>query len=152
LSGVVTSWVLARIDRRRSWEHFTSALESDVSDVQGGTTQEGIHLGAMAGTVDLAQRCYGGIVTRGGQLSFDPVLPQPLDRLSFNVHYRLHRLEVEITPERLMVVAAQSRAAPITVGCRGQTVTLEAGGSASWELTGSGPLEGGRGPTTKAGP
>jgi hypothetical protein len=28
---------------------------------QGGTTAEGIHLGAIAGTVDLLQRCYSGL-------------------------------------------------------------------------------------------
>jgi hypothetical protein len=49
LSRVVHSWVLARSDRVRSWNLFTEALESDISDTQGGTTPEGIHLGAMAG-------------------------------------------------------------------------------------------------------
>src|SRR5215216_1859279 len=29
-----------------------TALESDVDDIQGGTTQEGIHMGVMAGTLD----------------------------------------------------------------------------------------------------
>ena len=53
LSKVVHSWVLARADRRKAWDYFLEALESDIADVQGGTTGEGIHLGAMAGTVDL---------------------------------------------------------------------------------------------------
>jgi trehalose/maltose hydrolase-like predicted phosphorylase len=57
LSGVVNAWVLARSDRQRSWRFFAEALASDLHDVQGGTTAEGIYLGAMAGTVDLAQRC-----------------------------------------------------------------------------------------------
>ena len=52
LSGVVNAWVLARSDRTRSWRFFAEALASDLHDVQGGTTAEGIHLGAMAGTVD----------------------------------------------------------------------------------------------------
>ena len=55
-SWVAHSWVLARLDRRRSWELFLQALNSDIADLQGGTTHEGIHLGAMAGTVDLIQR------------------------------------------------------------------------------------------------
>jgi trehalose/maltose hydrolase-like predicted phosphorylase len=37
-----------------------TALESDVGDIQGGTTQEGIHMGVMAGTLDLIQRGYVG--------------------------------------------------------------------------------------------
>ena len=40
------------------------ALESDIADVQGGTTGEGIHLGAMAGTVDLLERGFTGLETR----------------------------------------------------------------------------------------
>ncbi|MET0834346.1 MAG: glycoside hydrolase family 65 protein, partial [Actinomycetota bacterium] len=75
LSGVVNAWVLARSDRPRSWRYFTEALASDLHDVQGGTTAEGIHLGAMAGTVDLAQRCYTGLETREDVLWLNPCLP-----------------------------------------------------------------------------
>ena len=56
----------------RSWEFFLEALESDVSDIQGGTTAEGIHLGAMAGTVDLLQRCYTGLEIRDDVLRLEP--------------------------------------------------------------------------------
>ena len=52
LCRVVYSWVLARSDRPRSMTFFTEALQSDVTDSQHGTTAEGVHLGAMAGTVD----------------------------------------------------------------------------------------------------
>ncbi|MBE0431603.1 MAG: trehalose-phosphatase, partial [Dehalococcoidia bacterium] len=45
LSRVVHAWVLARSKRELSWHLFKEALESDVSDIQGGTTKEGIHLG-----------------------------------------------------------------------------------------------------------
>ncbi|MDJ0498279.1 MAG: glycoside hydrolase family 65 protein, partial [Acidimicrobiia bacterium] len=64
LSRIVNAWVLARSDRKRSWEFFEGALLSDVTDIQGGTTPEGIHLGAMAGTVDLVQRGFTGLETR----------------------------------------------------------------------------------------
>ena len=65
LSRVAHSWVLARSDRRRSWDLFQRALDSDIADIQGGTTREGIHIGAMAGVIDLVQRCYLGIEMRG---------------------------------------------------------------------------------------
>jgi hypothetical protein len=35
-----------------------TALESDVGDIQGGTTQESIHMGVMAGTLDELLRVY----------------------------------------------------------------------------------------------
>jgi alpha,alpha-trehalase len=75
LSGVVNASVLARSDRPRSWRFFTEVLASDLHDVQGGTTAEGIHLGAMAGTVDLVQRCYTGLETRDGVLGSTPACP-----------------------------------------------------------------------------
>ncbi|MEE9124082.1 MAG: glycoside hydrolase family 65 protein, partial [candidate division NC10 bacterium] len=64
LSRMVHSWVMARSDREGAWQLFTEALETDVSDIQVGTTPEGIHLGAMAGTVDIIQRAHTGIETR----------------------------------------------------------------------------------------
>jgi alpha,alpha-trehalase len=79
LSRVIHSWVLARSDRIRSWRLFTEALESDISDIQGGTTPEGIHLGGMAGCVDMIQKGFTGIETREDVLWFNPCLPEELE-------------------------------------------------------------------------
>ena len=68
LSRVVHAWVLARSDRPRAMRYFAEALQSDVSDIQQGTTAEGVHLGAMAGTVDLVQRVSTGIEITGDVL------------------------------------------------------------------------------------
>ena len=57
LSRLTHGWVLARTDRPRSWSLFEQALEADLADTQGGTTHEGVHLGAMAGTADMVIRC-----------------------------------------------------------------------------------------------
>jgi hypothetical protein len=35
-----------------------TALECDVDDIQGGTTQESMHMGVMAGTLDELRRIY----------------------------------------------------------------------------------------------
>jgi alpha,alpha-trehalase len=136
LSRIVHSWVLARSDRERSWEQFSQALESDVADVQGGTTPEGIHLGAMAGTVDLLQRGYAGLETRGGVLWFGPALPEKLHALEFEIHYRGHRLQVRITPERLRLSTTPSEVAPIRVGFGDEVVELSPGSTAEWPLMG----------------
>ena len=53
LSFITHAAVLAALDPESSWERFLVALESDVGDVQGGTTKEGIHMGVMSGTLDL---------------------------------------------------------------------------------------------------
>ena len=56
LSFVTHAGVLAAIDPESSWDRFLVALHSDADDIQGGTTKEGIHMGVMAGTLDLMQR------------------------------------------------------------------------------------------------
>lgn len=96
LSRVVNAWVLARVDRPRSWKVFCRALESDVTDIQGGTTAEGIHLGAMAGTVDIIQRCYTGIELKEGILWLNPLLPEELRKLNMKIRYRGHWLKLQV--------------------------------------------------------
>ena len=134
LSRVVHARVLTRSDRLRSWQLFTEALESDVADIQGGTTPEGIHLGAMAGTADILERAYTGLVARGDVLWFDPVLPEQVGRLHIHVRYRGHPLRIDITQERLRVEALQSCAAPIHIGFNGQVHTLETGQAKQFPL------------------
>jgi trehalose/maltose hydrolase-like predicted phosphorylase len=130
LSGVVNAWVLARSDRLRSWRFFTEALASDLHDVQGGTTAEGIHLGAMAGTVDLAQRCYTGLETRDDVLWLNPSLPEELDGLDFEVRYRGNwGINLHLTPDRLLVRVPASCVGPVRIGVKGEVVELAPGSS-----------------------
>ncbi|MGW5236849.1 glycoside hydrolase family 65 protein [Streptomyces nodosus] len=89
LSSVVHGWVLARARRAEAWTFCLEALRGDIADVQGGTTGEGIHLGAMAGTLDVVQRGLPGLETRDGALWLDPVVPPELS-YGFAVHYRGH--------------------------------------------------------------
>lgn len=127
LSRVVHSWVLARSDRVRSWNLFTEALESDVSDIQGGTTPEGIHLGAMAGVVDMIQRGYAGIVARSDALWFDPTLPETVANLKMPLRYRGHALRVEIHLNKLKVEAVSCAANPIKIGYKDKVFGLKEG-------------------------
>lgn len=103
LSRVVHAWVLSRSDRDHSCSLFRDALESDIPDIQGGTTSEGIHLGAMAGTVDLVQRCYAGIETRDNILWINPHLPTELAGLRFRIRYRRHWVLLDIDHQRVQV-------------------------------------------------
>jgi alpha,alpha-trehalase len=136
LSRVVHSWVLARSDRVRSWKLFCEALKSDIEDIQGGTTPEGIHLGAMAGTVDLITRGYTGIEPRDDVLWFNPCLPEKMAKLHVHIRYRGHALEVEVTPDRLEVRTLKSKEMPIKVGFKKKTYDLEAGSAVKIDLSG----------------
>jgi trehalose/maltose hydrolase-like predicted phosphorylase len=133
--------VLARSDRPRSWRFFAEALASDLHDVQGGTTAEGIHLGAMAGTVDLAQRCYTGLETRQDVLWLNPSLPEELAGLDFDVRYRGNwGINLQLTPQLLRVSLAASDAPPVRIGVKGVVVELRPGTNHEFPLEPAEPL------------
>ncbi|MFW6154895.1 MAG: glycoside hydrolase family 65 protein [Planctomycetota bacterium] len=127
LSRVVHSWVLSRSDRERSWGLFHDALQSDVADIQGGTTAEGIHLGAMAGTLDLVQRCYAGVNIGSGVLYLDPCLPDELEQLTMRIRYRDEWMYLRINHEVMEVVAETRKAGPVTIAHAGERHSLAPG-------------------------
>lgn len=134
LSRIVHSWVLARTNRKGSWKQFKDALEGDISDDLGGTTAEGVHLGGMAGTVDLMQRCYGGLDLREDMLWIDPCLPPQLNRLAFPVIYRGHRVDLDITRNAVTVTTHKSAVKPIDVNIRDERHRFKAGESKIFSL------------------
>lgn len=134
LSAVVHAWVLARAHRERALELFVQSLETDVGDIQGGTTREGVHLGAMAGTVDLLQRCFSGVETRGDRLLLNPYWPEALGTLAFAIRYREHVLELRISGAEIEVAACPGAQEPIEVACRGEVAELHAGSSVAFRL------------------
>lgn len=127
LSAVVHSWVLARGNRRMAMEYFEQVLKSDVADIQGGTTAEGIHLAAMAGSVDLLQRCYTGLETRDDRLILGPQWPEALGPIEFPLVYRGQRLHLRISGRTAVVTSEAGNAGPIDVECRGRVRPLPPG-------------------------
>jgi trehalose/maltose hydrolase-like predicted phosphorylase len=105
LSFIAHAGILAGLDPKSSWERYMVALESDIGDVQGGTTQEGIHMGVMAGTLDLIQRGYLGTDIRNGTLHFDPKPLRNLEGVSFPMRFRGTPLEVKLEEDKLTVAA-----------------------------------------------
>lgn len=134
LSRVVHSWVLARADRARAWKLFKQALHSDVSDIQGGTTPEGIHLGAMAGTIDVIQRCYTGVEMRNDVLWLNPRLPAELERVTLRIRYRGHWLKLFVTHQELNVSFEHGWSGHAKIGVRGRVETFCEGESRTYLL------------------
>ncbi len=134
LSAVVYAWLLTRSDRAGSWELFEYALKSDIADIQGGTTHEGIHLGAMTGTLDLVQRGYTGLAVEENELHFDPALPVEVPRLDLLLYYRGHHLRLALDQTYLRVSAPPSDLPPVTIACDGQRGVLRAGETLSFDL------------------
>lgn len=127
LSNVVHSWVEARGDRVRSWAFLVRALESDLADIQGGTTSSGVHLGAMAGSIDMVTRCYTGLELRHGRLNLHPVLPPEVRKIDFTLYFRQQLIRLTVYPDLVRVSISPGGAEPITVALEGTAVLLEPG-------------------------
>jgi trehalose/maltose hydrolase-like predicted phosphorylase len=135
LSFVAHAGVLAGIDPESSWERFVAALESDIGDIQGGTTKEGIHMGVMSGTLDLIQRTYVGSEIRDGALYFKPRLTDRLNGLSFSMQFRGTPMLVELGDGELTVTApTEGFSRPIKVGLGDEVHELSAGDRRTFRL------------------
>jgi len=135
LSFVTHAGVLAALDPESSWQRFLVALRSDVDDIQGGTTKEGIHLGVMAGTLDVMQRYYAGTQIRDGVLLFAPRLPGALEGLSFPLRFRETTLLVTLGGGQLtLAVHPDGASRPVRAGISGDVRELCPGDRAVFGL------------------
>ncbi|MFJ6026913.1 HAD-IA family hydrolase [Pseudarthrobacter sp. NPDC092424] len=127
LSRVAHASVLAGVDADRAWDSFREALDADLDDTQHGTTRGGIHLGAMAGTIDVIQRSFAGLRMSGDTLEFAPNLPTGLNAVAFEVRYRGHFLTVRLKDGHMGVSSAPGEALPIKLRVDGRNTTLAPG-------------------------
>lgn len=127
LSNLVHASVLARAHRHRALDYFVDVLNSDIADIQGGTTAEGIHLAAMAGSVDVLQRCFAGVEIRGETLRLNPDWPEELGVLEFTMRYRGHLLTLRVTGKQVRVSSRPGVQPPIVLCCGDEMTELRPG-------------------------
>ena len=115
LSRVVYAAAYYSIDRNSGLELFREALASDIDDIQGGTTGEGVHLGAMAGTLSTFIQHFAGIDTGQYAVALDPRLPTGL--VGFHVSLRYHGdwVTIDLAPERVKIEVIGSATMPVLV-------------------------------------
>jgi trehalose/maltose hydrolase-like predicted phosphorylase len=134
LSRIVRSWVESRSDREFSWNSFKKAVLSDFEDVQGGTTPEGIHLGSMAGTVDIIQRCYPGIAFHDDMLWLNPALPEELNFMKFRIFYREHWLSIYIDSAQCRIMLEGGVSSTVKIGFVDEVFELSEGIERKFDL------------------
>ena len=135
LSFVVHAAIQADIDPEGSWEMFLTALESDIGDIQGGTTREGIHMGVMAGTLDLVQRGYLGCEAQEDSLHFAPKMLDKLDGLSFSMRFRDIPMDISLKSGEMTVATHDDGADHnLKVGVGDDMEDLKAGESHAFDL------------------
>jgi trehalose/maltose hydrolase-like predicted phosphorylase len=109
------------------WEMYQEALKSDLVDIQGGTTGEGIHCGVMGGTVYSTLSTYTGLDISGNHPRINPQLPPYWKGITFRFGFRKDHFRVEITRENVEIVCEESQNEKIKVHICDQEWTLKKG-------------------------
>lgn len=138
LSKMVFASVVHELDCDEGCRLFLEALRADVDDLQRGTTPEGIHLGAMAGTVAIVLHRYAGVRLVEGGVMLSPEMPARLRHLRFRVHWRGRWLDVDLTTERLRVTVDRDRPEPVPVAVHDEWHRVDPGAVLEVELTARG--------------
>jgi trehalose/maltose hydrolase-like predicted phosphorylase len=74
---------LAKLDCEKSWHIFTQVLYTDLSGDSSDEVKNGIHLGAMAGTLYILQHHYLGLEIHKGRIYLNPSFPAQLSSAIF---------------------------------------------------------------------
>ena len=108
-----------------AWKWFAEALKSDIQDTQGGTTQEGIHCGVMAGTLDTVIRYFAGISFYNEKLNVHPNLPAQWKKLSLSVCFRNNRYAITIDKKDIVVTLIEAEKDEALACIAGHHLTLK---------------------------
>ncbi len=122
--AVISSYV--RPDRT-AWNWFMESMRSDIYDTQGGTTQEGIHTGVMAGTVDVVFRFFAGVELSEGFVRINPELPSHWKYLGFSFCFRKIWYTLEVTPHYVAVAVDGPGDKSVKVQALGEEMYLRMG-------------------------
>ncbi len=98
LSRVVHGYLAERLGYEEDAIRFyMEALRSDMEDIQGGTTKEGIHTGVMGGTIDVFLKCFGGLSFEQDCLCLNPKVPEDWKKIAFQVRCKDFWYHIEAT-------------------------------------------------------
>ena len=123
------AWEMGMCDS--GWELFMDALRSDLVDIQGGTTGEGIHCGVMAGTVYDVLVSFAGLNLSGDVPVLNPKLPGHWKGLDFRFTYRGKTILVSISGQQIKISCKNMGKDQIKFHLCGQEVMLSEGKSVS---------------------
>ncbi|HYA53706.1 MAG TPA: glycosyl hydrolase family 65 protein [Streptosporangiaceae bacterium] len=88
----------------------------------------------MAGTIDVLQRCFAGVETRGDVLRLNPCWPTRLGTLKLGITYRGHVVTLTIADHTILVTSGPGMLAPVRIGCHGQVRDLSHGQTLEFTL------------------
>lgn len=127
LSLVVCAGALSRIEPEASWDYFQQSMGVDLDSPSDGGTLEGVHLGAMAGSLDVLQRHYLGIWPERDGLHVCPAPPKTLGDVALSVLYRGASLSVLLQDCQLVIRSAIANRGAVPIKLPSGLVQLSPG-------------------------
>ncbi len=127
LSKVVCAGALTHADLIRSYQHFQEALGVDTDPQASDSTAEGMHLGALGGTIGLVMMHYGGIEFTPGALRLFPDWPEALAPVRLPFRYRNCLLELAGSNTEVRLSSDPGNTATVTVVHANGRTTLQPG-------------------------
>lgn len=127
LSQVVCAGALAPFDREASWRFFQHALCIDFDVDNSLSAGEGLHLGAMAGTLDVLQRHFLGLRVNEDGIHLLPDPPPALGAVRMRVIHRSLDFTLDWDGAALHLRAAPANAGPLPVRHAGGSCLVGAG-------------------------
>ena len=104
LSRIVHAYIALLLDRKdEAWELYKDSLRSDLEDIQGGTTLEGIHAGLMGGTIVVALKGFAGFDTTEKGFQLRPNLPPHWNYMLFKLPLKTGLASAKVSNKRVEV-------------------------------------------------
>ncbi len=119
LSKVTHCFIAQLLSKQKeAWQWFLDVLSCDIYDVQGGTTPEGIHIGVMGGSIDLAVRGFAGVRALADRVRIEPRLPKKWRSIKFKIIYKGIEVFLTITKRQVSVLIQGQAAIPIEINSK----------------------------------
>jgi len=125
LSRLVHAYIAYKLGKSsEGWDLYFAALKSDLVDIQGGTTGEGIHCGVMAGTIYFIMSVFSGLDLSEAHPTLCPQLPDHWTGLEFRFEFRGHVYRVSIDKKSIKITAEQNAKNKIKIHICGRDYDL----------------------------
>jgi len=94
---------------KQSWKWYCQVLNSDINDIQSGTTPEGIHTGVMGGSINIVIKRYAGLNLENGIINIVPDLPKSWKEIAFKIKYQDIWYALEIKRDQITIKLSDSK-------------------------------------------
>lgn len=135
LSRIVYAGAYAGLNKEASWKLYKQAQRIDLEPEEHSDSTEGIHLGAMGGTLAVLQHHYMGIRVKGDTLEVAPALPAALKKVKMSLYFREVALSCEATHTQVCIRSLHQHGPTLQVAYQNHTKALTAGTSITFKLS-----------------